>query len=147
MKIDSLDLRILKLLEADARQTLRSISKKLKTPISTIHSRIRKLRSAGVIKGFSVVLNAEKLGYEFKVIIGLNVKRSHLIRAEKLLAKKKAVICVYDVTGRFDLFLVARFKSVKELDRFLKEELDLEYIERTETFMVLKTWKESMHVC
>jgi len=146
MKIDDTDVSILKELEKDSRRSLKEISKYLKVPISTVHSRMKKLEESGVIESFSAKLSPELLGFKFKVIIGLNVERKHLVEAERVLSKKKEVIVVYDVTGRFDLFVVARFKSVRDLDAFLKESLNVEYFKSSETFMVLNSWKEDYSV-
>jgi len=56
------------------------------------------------------------------------------------------VFAVYDTTGEWDSFMVARFKSVRDLDSFVKRVLALPDVERTNTSVVLNTVKEELRV-
>lgn len=65
IKYDWLDFEILKLLSKNARMPLLDISEKLKTPPRTVAFRIKQLEKNGVIQGYRVNMDLEKMGYEY----------------------------------------------------------------------------------
>ncbi|MDP7080334.1 MAG: Lrp/AsnC ligand binding domain-containing protein [Candidatus Undinarchaeales archaeon] len=52
------------------------------------------------------------------------------------------VFTVYDVTGHFDVVIIAKLKNRKSMDAFLKNIQTYEFIERTETNLILNEIKE-----
>jgi Lrp/AsnC family transcriptional regulator for asnA, asnC and gidA len=52
------------------------------------------------------------------------------------------VQAVYDVTGDFDALVIAKFRSRRELDSFVKSLQTIEFVERTETNLILNIIKE-----
>jgi DNA-binding Lrp family transcriptional regulator len=144
--VRSFDQKLLKALEADSRVRLRVLAKKFNTSITTVHNHLKALKDDGTIKRFSAVLDYEALGYKLKAVIGVNIAKGQLAEVESVLAKFKEVLCVYDVTGSFDAFLVTRFKNIKELNSFVKKIQKLEFIDRTETSVVLETKKEDFRL-
>jgi DNA-binding Lrp family transcriptional regulator len=142
----SFDQELLKELEKDSRVRLRVLAKRLNTSITTVHNHLKSLREDGTIKRFSVALDDEALGYKLKAVIGVNISKGQLTEVESVLARFKEVLCVYDVTGSFDAFLVTRFRDIKGLNNFVKKVQKLDFIDRTETFVVLETKKEDFRV-
>jgi DNA-binding Lrp family transcriptional regulator len=61
---------------------------------------------------------------------------------EKQIAKFPNVCAVYDTTGLTDMTIIAKFKGRAELSNFVKKDLSLPYVERTNTHVVLVTVKE-----
>ncbi|MFY9872197.1 MAG: Lrp/AsnC ligand binding domain-containing protein, partial [Candidatus Nitrosopolaris sp.] len=61
---------------------------------------------------------------------------------EKHIAKFPNVCAVYDITGLTDMIVVAKFKNRAQLSNFVKKDLALPYVERTNTHVVLITVKE-----
>ncbi|MGB9725920.1 MAG: Lrp/AsnC family transcriptional regulator [Fervidicoccaceae archaeon] len=141
--LEEVDLKIIKALAGNARGSLKEISEVVGIPISTAFSRIRKLEQQGIIKGYTVSVNQDKLGYKITAIIHFSVDGPYLEEIEKQLASKENVIFLYDTTGDFDIIAVARFKSIEELDRFIKDTLKNPHIRRTTTSIALRVVKES----
>ena len=100
----------------------------------------------GLIKGYSVLLDHEKLGYQLTVVTEITVSKGRLVETENEIAKIPNVCCVYDVTGLTDAIIVAKFKSREDLGAFTKRLLALPYIERTNTHVVLTTVKENFRL-
>jgi len=146
MELDTLDYNILHELERDSRTKLKTLARTLRTSITTVNNRIRKLRKEGIIQAFSAKLNYEELGYTVKAVIGVSIQKQHIITFETELSRHPNVTCVYDVTGTFDSVIVTRFRSVRELDSFLKTDLVRPYITETQTFIVLNTRKEDFRI-
>jgi DNA-binding Lrp family transcriptional regulator len=100
----------------------------------------------GLIKGYSVILDHEKLGYQLTVVTEITVSKGRLVETENEIAKIQNVCGVYDVTGLTDAIIVAKFKSREDLGAFTKKLLSLPYIERTNTHVVLTTVKENFRL-
>jgi Lrp/AsnC family transcriptional regulator for asnA, asnC and gidA len=143
-KIDDLDLSILRELKKDARKSHRDIAEKLSVAEGTIYNRVNKLQEMGVIKRFMVDLDFGKLGYDLTAIIGIIVEGGHLAEIEEKIAKKPNVSAVYDVTGDYDAFIVAKFSDRDALDKFVKGLQAINNVKRTYTMLVLNVMKE-MH--
>jgi DNA-binding Lrp family transcriptional regulator len=146
MNLNETDVRILKGLLEDARFSSRQIAKNVGVSVGTVLSRIRKMENDGIIKGYSALLDHEKLGYELTVVTEITVSKGRLTETESEIAKISNVCGVYDVTGLTDAIIIAKFRSREELGRFTKTLLALPYIERTNTHVVLKTVKENFRL-
>jgi DNA-binding Lrp family transcriptional regulator len=144
--LNETDLKILKGLLEDARFSSRQIAKNVGVSVGTVLSRIKKMEDEGLIKGYSVLLNHEKLGYQLTVVTEITVSKGKLVETENEIAKIPNVCCVYDVTGLTDAIIVAKFKSREDLGQFTKRLLSLPFIERTNTHVVLTTVKENLRL-
>ncbi|MCI4396490.1 MAG: Lrp/AsnC family transcriptional regulator [Thermoprotei archaeon] len=141
--LEDVDLKIIEALASNSRSSLKEISEIVGIPISTAFSRIRRLEQLGIIKGYTLNVDQEKLGYKITAIIHFSVDGPYLEEIEKQIASKPNVIFLYDITGEFDIIAVARFKDIEELDKFVKETLKNPHIKRTTTSIALRVVKES----
>lgn len=146
MGLDETDVKILKALTVDARLSSRQIAKQCGVSIGTALSRIRKMENEGIIKGYSTLLDHEKLGYELTVVSEITVSKGRLLEMESEIARFPNVCSVYDVTGLLDAIIIAKFKNREELSKFTKRLLALPYVERTNTHVVLTTIKEDFRI-
>ncbi|MGB9936572.1 MAG: Lrp/AsnC family transcriptional regulator [Methanobacterium sp.] len=144
IKIDETDKKILNLLSEDGRMSYRKISRELDISVGTVHNRVEKFISAGIIKKFIPQIDYSKLGYKLTTVIGVRVKGGVLRNWETKTAYHKNVLGIYDVTGEFDAILIARFRDTTELDAFVKELLKEGDVQRTYTQTVLNIVKEDM---
>jgi DNA-binding Lrp family transcriptional regulator len=146
MRLDETDVKILKALTEDARLSSRRIARQCDVSIGTALSRIRKMESEGIIKGYTVLLDQEKLGYELTVVTEITVSKGRLLETENEIARIPNVCCVYDLTGLTDAAIIAKFKNREDLSKFTKHLLSLPHVERTNTHVVLTTIKEDFRV-
>ena len=140
--LDEIDKKIIKVLENDARTSLRKISELVKVSLGTVSNRVKKMEKNGVIKGYSVILDPDQIGWELNVVIGLRIQKGRLIEIQEKIAKDSRVHGVYDVTGDFDSMVIARAKNRKDLDDLSKNVLSIDGVERSITHLVLNTVKE-----
>jgi len=146
MHLDETDVKILKALTLDARLSSRQIAKQCGVSIGTVLSRIKRMENEGIIRGYSALLDHEKLGYELTVVSEITVSKGRLLEVENEIARLPNVCCVYDVTGLIDAIIVAKFKNREELGKFTKRLLAIPYVERTNTHVVLTTIKEDFRI-
>lgn len=142
--LDRIDIDILRELQENCRASYREIANKLGISIGTIHNRVKRMKDLGIIKGFSVVLDSEKMGYELTAVILMQVDGGHILDVERIVANARPVIAVYDITGDFDIIVIAKFKSREELNTFIKDILKIPYVKRTVTSIALNIVKEKI---
>ena len=140
--MDDKDEQILKYLLSDARQSARQLSHRLGVSTVTIISRIKKLEEKKIVKGYSVRLDHELLGYDITAIIEVKTNQGKMLEIENEIAKHENVIAVYDITGNADTVIIAKFKDRKDLSIFVKKLSGIPNVENTQTHIVLNTIKE-----
>ncbi|MHA1224863.1 MAG: Lrp/AsnC family transcriptional regulator [Candidatus Heimdallarchaeaceae archaeon] len=141
-KLDKMDEKILKMLQKDSRISARTLAKKLNMAASTVLARIKKLEDMKIIKNYTITLDFLALGFNLPVIIDVRVTKGMLFKVENEIAKSKNVLAVYDITGDFDVTVLATFKSRRDLDRFVKNLQKIKNVERTNTKLILNTIKD-----
>ncbi len=144
--MDKIDEKILKNLLVDARLSARQLSLKLGMSTVTILSRIKKLEKEKIIKGYTSLLNHEKLGYDLTAVIEIIAKKDKIVQVEDELSEIENVCAVYDVTGNTDTLIIAKFKGREDLSKFVKNLSAILNVENTITHVVLNTVKEDFRL-
>jgi Lrp/AsnC family leucine-responsive transcriptional regulator len=143
--LDKKDLKILALLEENARLTTGEIAKELDIPQTTVHNRIKKMRHNKVIKRFTVDLNRKMIGRGLVAYILCTISY-HTARRQKinqfevgqLIKELPEVEEVSIVTGDLDMIVKVSVRDVDELNNFVIYKLrNIEGIEKTVTSVVL----------
>src|SRR4030067_1684558 len=99
MELNETDVKILKGLLEDARFSSREIAKNVGVSVGTVLSRIKKMEDDGIIKGYSVLLDHERLGYELTVVTEITVAKGRLVGSRAGIAKITNLCGVYDENG------------------------------------------------
>lgn len=144
--MDKTDERILKNLMVDARLSARQLALKLGMSTVTVLSRIKKLEKEKIIRGYSAVIDHEKLGYTLTAIIEIMAKNDKILDIEEEISKFENVCAVYDITGTTDTVIIAKFKERGELSKFVKSLARIPNVENTITHVVLNTAKEDFRL-
>jgi len=142
MGLDEIDEKILRNLLVDARQSARQLALKLGISTVTVLSRIKKLEKEKIIKGYTTIIDHEKIGYSLTAIIEIIAKNDKIIGIEEEISKFENVCGVYDITGSTDTIIIAKFKERNELSKFVKALAVIPNVENTITHVVLNTAKE-----
>lgn len=146
MNFDETDSKILKNLLVDARLSSRQLAHKLGLATVTVISRMKKLEKNKVIKGYSAQLDHEKLGYDITAVIEIKTGQGKMIEVEKKIAEFENICAVYDITGKYDVMVIGKFKNRDDLSKFVKKLSTIPNVENTETHMVLSTAKEDFRL-
>ena len=137
-----IDLQIIRALEEDSRVSLRKLAQKLGLTPNILHNRIKSLEKEGVIRGYTPIVDAAKMGYALTAIIMIQVEGDHMVEVENEIAKENNVLSVYDITGEYDAIVFAKFRDNASLNGFLKKLLTERFIKRTTTLVALNAVKE-----
>ena len=112
MELDRTDRDIIRSLERDARMSLRSVAEEIGVSLGTVSNRLKRLEDTGVVKGYRVEIDPDKVGWGLTVVVGLRIEKGRLLELQRLIAKDSRVLGVYDVTGEFDSMILARAKDL-----------------------------------
>lgn len=121
VRIDDVDRKILKELQADAGQSLDEIAKKVGSSKTPVWNRIRKLRDAGVVGQQTVLLDAEALGFEacFFVLIRTSEHEASWQKSFlKALRERPEVLEAHRLAGDIDYILKVRVRNARAYDEF-----------------------------
>lgn len=140
--IDELDRKIVRALNANARRSFREIAKEVGTSAPSVIHAVKRLESAGVIKGYVPVVDPEYFGIGLSAIIAVRISKGKLLETQRRIAQDPHVAAVYDVTGDWDSFVVGRFSGREDLNGFIKGLLAIPHVDRTVTHIVLNVVKE-----
>ena len=146
LALDEIDIRILKKLVSDARLSYRSIAEQIGVSPPTVLARVEKLEKSKIIKSYSALFDHEKLGYDLTAIIEVIAIKNKIVEVEKVLSKYENVCAIYDITGLTDMIIIAKFRNRKELSNFVKRELSIPFVQRTNTHLVFLTVKEDFRL-
>jgi len=105
MNIDKKDRLILEALQADARQSLAALGKRIGLSQPAMSERVRKLEEAGVIEGYGARVNLRALGVGLQAIIRIETTHAGIARYLQLFEAMPEVLSADRVTGE-DCFIV-----------------------------------------
>jgi len=139
LDIDNIDLKIISLLNEDAKTPYTEIAKKVFVSSGTVHVRMRKLEDLGVVKSATLNIDFSKLGYDISAFLGIYLEKSSLY--DNVIEKLKGiseVINAYYTTGNYSIFAKIICKDTNHLRDVLNKIQLVEGIDRTETLIVLE---------
>jgi len=140
--IDELEEKIIRAMNQNARKSFREIAKEVGTSATAVINKVKKLESAGVIKGYIPVVTPEHFGFDLTAIIALRISKGKLLETQQKISEDRRVTAVYDITGEWDSLVIGCFKGRDDLNDFIKGVLSLPYVDRTVTHIVLNVVKE-----
>jgi Lrp/AsnC family transcriptional regulator for asnA, asnC and gidA len=138
-QIDILDRKILDLLQLDGRMAYTEIAKKLTISHGTVHQRMARLEEIGIIKGTSIIIDYQKIGYDVTTLLGIHLKSAKdQAKVIDRLKAMKEVVEVYYTTGAFALIIKVHNRNIKDFHHFLSDKLQgIPEIQSTESFVCL----------
>ena len=138
-RLDEVDHQILDMLIENTRIPFTDIAKKLLISAGTVHVRVKKLEEAGIIKGSSLTLDYQKLGYSFIAYVGIFLEKTSQTKFVLNRIHEIPYITVAHITtGKFNIFCKVREKNTKNAKDIIFMIDDIEGVSRTETMISLE---------
>lgn len=106
--VDKTDIEILKILQQNARVTVKEIAEKVHLSTTPVHERIKRLEQSGVIKQYAALLDHTKVRRGLMVICYVSLKEHNRNAGSKFIKAIQAlpeVIECYNISGEFDFML------------------------------------------
>ena len=142
--MDELDQKIIRLLRENCIRPFVKIANELDVTEGTIRQRVKKLVSGGVIKKFTVEVNAEALGLPVVAFIIASVKPGMMNQVVEQLTKVERVMEVHQIHTFGDILLKVRAPSLNALGEMIATKIQaVEALTVNYVIPVLNVWKDS----
>ena len=143
--LDTVDLRILRLLQNDARITNRDLAAGAGIAPSTCLDRVRRLRDAGVITGYAVRLDPARLGRGLQAFLAVRVTPHRRPLVAEFVAHARAlpeVRAVYHLAGADDFLVHVAVPGVADLQRLVLDEFtSRSEVSLVHTNLIFEQWE------
>ena len=126
INLDSIDRKILSLLQSNARISNAELAEKVNLSPTPCLRRLRKLEQSGVIRNYTAVLNERELGFLVSAYVWVNLEKNTKENGqafETAVRQLPEVVECCVVAGRHDYVLKVVTTSLEDYDRFMKEGL------------------------
>jgi DNA-binding Lrp family transcriptional regulator len=140
MKLEKVDIQILKILQNDGRASFRDIAKKVGVTTPTVSSKVSMYEQMGIIKSFGAFLDADALG-ELSIILMVKCKPSDVPKVAEKLKVLEEVREVYLVGGSWINSKVT-LTDTTHLNQFIADLTNIEEILDYNYNAIVNTIKE-----
>ncbi|TCO60969.1 Lrp/AsnC family transcriptional regulator [Actinocrispum wychmicini] len=113
---DATDWRILAELQRDGRMSYAELAKAVSMSPSAVTERVRRLEQAGIIRGYTAVVDAENLGFTIMALVRLRYPTGYYKPFHELLATTPEIVEAHHVTGEDCFVLKVLARSMRHLE-------------------------------
>ncbi|MFM1933321.1 MAG: hypothetical protein RL360_201 [Bacteroidota bacterium] len=139
-ELDPLDYKILEILVKDANLPYTEIGTRLDVSGGTVHVRMKKMESMGIVKGAQLLIDYSKIGWDISAFLGIYLDKSSLYEdVAKQLEQIPEVVNIHYTTGIYSIFAKIICRDTQHLREVLHDKIQrVTGIQRTETFISLE---------
>lgn len=145
--LDQKDLAILKLLQFNARATVKEISDKVNLSTTPVYERIKWMEEAGVIKQYATLVDPAKLNKRLMVIVYVSLKQHNKTAGSKFVKainEMNEVLECYSISGEFDFMLKIVVEDMNAYYHFHVNSLsEMENIGNVQSIFVMGVVKDT----
>lgn len=126
MLFDTLDVKLLKMLQESSKQTNKELSLQLNLSVTAVYERIKKLEKAGIIERYVAVVNKEKVNKSLVVFCQIKLvqhAKDYVTKFEREVIVLDEVMECYHVSGEYDYLLKILVKDMAEFREFMVTKL------------------------
>jgi Transcriptional regulators len=145
--MDNIDIKILKLLQNNARITVSEIGSIINLSVPACSERLKKLESSGAIKQYTTIVDHAYLKKTLTAMMFISLERPRFtsIFVEAINTENDILECHY-LAGDFDYLLKIVTENTDTLERLLNRIKGVQGVQKTRTIVVLSTVKNNYSV-
>jgi len=114
-KLDEINVKLLRMLQNDARTSFKEIAKECNVSLDTIKNRFNLLKKNGVIRGSTIVIDPKKMGQGNLVIIGIQVVQQFSESVLNMIKKILELCVVTKSIGQYDIEAIFLLKDIEQI--------------------------------
>lgn len=141
--MDSVDQKILSILQQDARISMRNLAKEIPMSVPATCERVRKLEDSGVIKGYSIKVDPSKIGNTINAFVVCALRIGELESNIRWVQKQPQIVSAYTLAGRHALLLQVSCVSMKEYQELINTLYTCSVIE---SYIVIENIKDNAFI-
>ncbi len=124
--LDPVDLRLLEILQTNAKLTTKEIAKKVHLSATPVYERIKRLEREGILKKYIAIVEAEKVGKSLTVFCHITLKEHTKAIGNQFVKEIKSLKQVtecYNISGDYDFMLKIMVNDMKHYQDFVINDL------------------------
>lgn len=137
--IDSLDDQIIRILQSNSRKSFVEIADEIRLSESAVRRRVKNLIDSGIIKRFTIELEAGKKTSAITLISVSSTADTSVVSSN--LMKLNGVEIIYEITGQYDIAVIIVAPTIAEINEYIDEVRKIEGVSDTNTVIILKTMR------
>ncbi len=147
LTLDEIDLKILKLLQENGRIKRNEIAQATGLSVPSVSERMKKLEDAGIIKGYTAILDSKKLGKDITafVFVSIDSSKNYPLFIERVMDVDEILEC-HSITGEGSHLLKVKTENTSTLEKLLARIQSWPGVTGTRTNIVLSTIKETTKI-
>jgi len=143
--VDSVDMKLLKMLSDDAHVPLRKMGREVGLSTSGVRRRVKQLERFGLIKQYSALIDPQKFGYGVMAFVSIDVDSRSMHELVRALARGHQVCELHPTTGGHGLMLKVRARDVESLKKFVDDRIQsFDSVKSVRTIVAMETIKERL---
>ncbi|MCR4600574.1 MAG: Lrp/AsnC family transcriptional regulator [Clostridia bacterium] len=143
--MDIIDVKILEVLQENARVSISELSKKVNLSLSAVSERLKKLEHTNMISQYTTILDPKLMGKDLSVFISIGLESTSDTEAFlKFVSEEEEILECYYITGEYDYLLKVTTSNTHTLEEIMNKIKSFHGIKRTQTNVILSTTKH-MH--
>ena len=123
-ELDRHDVLLLTELQRDSRQTVQQLAEAVGLSSTPCWKRVKEMEAAGIIRGYTALVDREKVGLSLAVLAEVNLTRHNeddVRRFEQAVAESPQIVICYATTGQADYVIKVLVPDIKAYEAFLHE--------------------------
>jgi len=147
LQIDEIDLKILSILQENGRVKRNELAQMVGLSVPAVSERMKRLEDAGIIKGYTALLDSKKLGKDITafVFVSIDSSKNYPLFIERVMEVDEILEC-HSITGEGSHLLKVKTENTSTLEKLLARIQSWPGVTGTKTNIVLSTIKETTKV-
>ena len=147
MALDTIDVKILEVLQENARVSISELSKQVNLSLSAVSERLKKLENSNIIEQYTTVLNPAAMEKELSAIMMISMEDpSDTAEFRRLVQDLDEILECHYITGTYDYVLKITTKNMATLEALMNKIKSIKSIKHTETNVIFSTIKNKHSV-
>ena len=149
MSLDTIDVKILELLQKNARASMSELSKSVNLSVSSVSERLKKMENSGLISSYTTIISPAAMGKDLQVILQVALENTTIARTKELMAyidRHPDILECHHVTGDFDYALMVTTKNTASLEKLMSEIKNFPSVRHCSTIVIMSTSKKRFSV-
>ena len=147
MALDTIDVRILEVLQDNARVSISELSKQVNLSLSAVSERLKKLENSNIIEQYTTVLNPAAMEKDLSAIMMISMEDpSDTAEFTRLVQEQNEILECHYITGTYDYVLKITTKNMSTLETLMNKIKSIKSIKHTETNVIFSTIKNKHSV-
>lgn len=145
--MDSIDIRIICMLQENARVTASEISNEINLSVPAVSDRLKKLEASGIIQQYTAIVNSRLMGKNLTAIMFVSLERpKYTERFIEFVQGQNEILECYYLAGDYDYSLKIVTESTFTLEQLLNRIKSVQGIQKTKTTVALSTVKQNFSI-